>query len=110
MKETVDDLKSVPSKFHGKLNQLRSEQEQLLARLEEVNVSIHIKEANLAQLPRVMDEKKAKMTARYNKLMTIRSWKRKVIPGLSDKDNRLIAEADVVCLDALSVVREALNL
>lgn len=104
LKELIDDLKSAPSKIQAKLSQLRFEQERLLVRLEEVNVSIHIKEANLTQLPRVTDEKKAEMTARYNELMTIRSQRRKVIPGSSNEDNWLIAEADAIRLDALSAV------
>jgi len=35
LKELIDDLKSAPSKIQAKLSQLRSEREQLLARLEE---------------------------------------------------------------------------
>lgn len=50
------------------------------------------------------------MTAKYNKLMVIRCQKDKTILGLADKDNWLIVEADVVRLDALNVVHEALNL
>lgn len=46
-------------------------------RLEEINASLQIEEANLTQLPRVIDEKKAEMTARYNELMAIQGQKTK---------------------------------
>lgn len=110
LKELIDDLKSAPSKIQGKLGQLRTRREQLLARLEEINISIQIEEANSTQVPKVIDEKKAEMTARYNELMIIQSQKNKVISRSVDEDKWLIEEADAVCLDALSVVRAALNL
>jgi len=40
-------------------------------RLEEINALIQIEEANLSQLPKATDKKKAKMTTRYNELMAI---------------------------------------
>ena len=40
-------------------------------RLEEINASIQMEEANLIQLPMATDEKKVEMTARYNELMAI---------------------------------------
>ena len=57
-----------------------------------------------------MDEKKAEMIARYNGLMTIQSQKNKVISSSTNEENRLIIEADVVRLDALSAVQAPLNL
>ena len=56
------------------------------------------------------EEKKKEMTAKYNDLMAIRSQKDKTILGSANEDNRLIAEVDVVYLDALNAVRAALNL
>ena len=50
------------------------------------------------------------MTARYNGLMTIQSQKNKVISSSTNEENRLIIEADVVRLDALSAVQAPLNL
>ena len=50
-------------------------------RLEEINALIQIEEANLSQLPKAIDKKKAKMTARYNKLVAIRDQKNHVVPG-----------------------------
>lgn len=79
-------------------------------RLEEIDASIQIKEANLVQLPKAIDEKKAEMTAKYNELKTTRNQKNKVIPGSAAEDNRLIIEANAIRLDALNVVRAALDL
>ena len=79
-------------------------------KLEEINSLIQLEEANSAQLPKTTEEKKKEMTTKYNKLMAIRSQKDKTILGSADKDNRLIAEADVIRLDALNAVRAALNL
>ena len=50
------------------------------------------------------------MTAKYKELKAIHDQKNKVIPGSAAKDKRLISEADAICLDALNVVRAALNL
>lgn len=41
-------------------------------RLEEIDASIRIEEANLIQLPKATDQKKAEMTSRYNDLVAIR--------------------------------------
>lgn len=79
-------------------------------RLEEIDVSIQIKEANLAQLPKVASKKKAEMTAKYNDFRAIHSQRIKVISGLTTEDNGLIKEANTIRLDALNVVRAALNL
>ena len=40
--ELIDSLKSTPSKIQEKLSSLKTEQEQLLMRLEEINASIQI--------------------------------------------------------------------
>jgi hypothetical protein len=79
-------------------------------RLEEIDASIQIKEANLTQLPSVTNEKKAEMTAKYNELRAIRDQKNKVILGSAVEDNRLISEADAIRLDALNAVRAVLDL
>lgn len=79
-------------------------------RLEEINALIQIKEANLSQLPKAIDRKKAEMTARYNKLVAIHDQKNHVVPGSAAEDNQLIGEADAICLDALNAVRGALNM
>lgn len=71
LRELIDNLKSAPSRIYEELNQLKTKWEQLLMRLEEIDASVQMKEANLAQLPLVTNEKKAKMTARYNKLKVI---------------------------------------
>ena len=77
---------------------------------EEINSLIQLEEANSAQLPKMVEEKKKKMTAKYNKLMVIQSQKDKTVLGSADEDNWLIAEADAVRLDALNVVHTTLNL
>jgi hypothetical protein len=79
-------------------------------RLEEIDASIQIKEANLAQLPSVMNEKKAEMTAKYNELKAIRDQKNKVILRSAIEDNQLISEANAIRLDALNAVRAVLDL
>lgn len=79
-------------------------------RLQEINTSIQIEEANLIQLPMAMDEKKVEMTARYNDLMAIWGEKNKVMPGSTTEDNQLIVETDTICLDALNAIRAALNM
>lgn len=79
-------------------------------RIEEIDASIQIKEANLAQLPMMTNEKKVEMTAKYNELKAISDKKNKVIPGSAAKDNQLISEADAIRLDALNVVRAVLDL
>ena len=79
-------------------------------RLEEINASIQIKQANLAQLPKVTSEKKAEMTAKYNDFRAIHSQRNNVISRSAAEDNGLITEADTIRLDALNVVRVALNL
>ena len=71
MKELMDNLKNAPSRICEELNQLKTEREQLLMRLEEIEASVRIKEANLALLPLVTNEKKAEMTTRYNELKAI---------------------------------------
>lgn len=50
------------------------------------------------------------MTFKYNELVAIRDQKNNVIPGSAVEDNRLIAEADAIRLDALNAVRAVLNL
>ena len=72
LKELIDGQKSAPSRIQEKLSCLKSEQEQLLMRLEEIDASIRIEEANLIQLPKATDQKKAEMTSRYNDLVAIR--------------------------------------
>ena len=79
-------------------------------RLEGIDASIQIEEANLIQLPKATDQKKAEMTSRYNELVAIHDQKNNVIPGSAAKDNRLIAKVDAVHLDALNAVRSALNM
>ena len=110
LKELIDGQKSAPSKIQEKLSCLKSEWEQLLMKLKEINSLIRLKEANSTQLPKMVEERKKKMTAKYNDLMTIRSQKDKAILGSADEDNRLIAEADAIRLDALNAVRATLNL
>jgi hypothetical protein len=65
---------------------------------------IQIEEANIIQLPKVMEKKKAEMTTRYNELMAIHGQKNNVILGSAIEDNRLIAEVDVIRLDVLNAV------
>lgn len=72
LKEVIDGQKSAPSKIQEKLSCLKSEWEQLLMRLEEIDASIRIEEANLIQLPKATDQKKAEMTSRYNDLVASR--------------------------------------
>ena len=57
----------------------------------------------------VTAEKKAKMSAKYNNLKAVHDKKNKAIPGSAVEDNRLILKADIICLDALNIVRVALN-
>lgn len=73
-------------------------------RLEEIDASIRIEEANLIQLPKATDQKKAEMTSRYNEMVAIHDQKNNVIPGSAVEDNRLIAKADAIRLDALNAV------
>jgi hypothetical protein len=110
LKELIDGLKSAPARTQEKLSSLQIEREQLLMRLEEINTLIQIEETNLTQLPNVTDEKKTKMTAKYNEFMAIQDQKNKAIPGSVVEDNRLIAETDTICLDALNAVQAVLNL
>ena len=79
-------------------------------KLEEINSLIQLEEANLAQLPKTTKGKKKEMTAKYSELMMIQNKKDKGISRSANEDNRLIVEADAVCLDALNVVRATLNL
>ena len=71
LKELIDGLKSAPTRIQEKLSSLKTEREQLLMRLEEINTSIQIEETNLTQIPSVTDEKKAEMTDKYSELMAI---------------------------------------
>ena len=64
----------------------------------------------LDQLPLVTNEKKVEMNVKYNDLKAIHDQKNKVIPGSASEDNRLISKVDAIRLNALSVVRAALNL
>ena len=64
----------------------------------------------LDQLPLVTNEKKVEMNVKYNELKAIHDQKNKVIPGSASEDNRLISKVDAIRLNALSVVRAALNL
>jgi hypothetical protein len=52
---------------------LKIEREQLLIKLEEINSLIQLEKANSVQLPKVTEEKKKEMTAKYNELMMIQS-------------------------------------
>lgn len=79
-------------------------------RLEGIDASIQIEEANLIQLPKATDQKKAEMTSRHNEVVAIRDQKNNVIRGSTAKDNRLIAKVDAIHLDALNAVRSALNM
>lgn len=79
-------------------------------RLEEIDASIQIREANLAQFPKASDEKKAEIIAKYNELRTIHSQKKKVISEAAAEDHQLIAEVDAIRLDALNAIQAALNL
>ena len=110
MKELMNGSKNALSESQEKINSLKIEREQLLIKLEEINSLIQLEEANSAQLPKTVEEKKKEMTTKYNELMVIRCQKDKTVLGSANKDNRLIVEADVVRLDALNVVHEALNL
>ena len=110
LKELIDGSKNALSESQEKINSLKIEWEQLLMKLEEINSLIQLEEANSAQLPKTVEEKKKEMIAKYNKLMVIQSQKDKTVLGSADEDNWLIAKANVVCLDALNAVRAALNL
>jgi len=110
LKELINGSKNAFSESQERIKSLKIEREQLLMKLEEINSLIQLEEANSAQLPKMVEEKKKKMTAKYNKLMVIQSQKDKTVLGSADEDNWLIAEADAVHLDALNAVREALNL
>ena len=110
LKELIDGSKNAFSESQERIKSLKIEREQLLMKLEEINSLIQLEEANLAQLPKMVEKKKKEMTAKYNDLMAIRSQKDKTILGSANEDNRLIAEVDVVYLDALNAVRAALNL
>lgn len=92
------------------MNFLKTERQWLLMRLEEIDTSIQIEEANLIQLPKAMDKKKVEMTSRYHELVAIRVQKNNVVPRSAAEDNRLIAEADAIRLDALNAVRAALDM
>ena len=72
LKGLIDNLKRSSPRIQEKLNQLRTEREQLLMKLKGIDASIQIKEANLAQLPTVIAEKKAEMTTKYNDLKAVR--------------------------------------
>jgi hypothetical protein len=110
LKELIDGSKNALSESQEKINSLKIEREQLLMKLEEINSLIQLEEANSAQFPKTAEEKKKEMTAKYNELMAIRSQKDKTILGCANEDNRLIAEADAIRLDALNAVRTTLNL
>ena len=58
MKGLIDGSKNAFSKSQEKINSLKIEREQLLMKLEEINSLIQLEEANLAQLPKMVDEKK----------------------------------------------------
>ena len=98
------------SKSQERINSLKIEREQLLTKLEEINSLIQLEEANSTQLPKMVEVKKKEMTAKYSELMMIQNKKDKGISRSANEDNRLIVEADAVCLDALNVVRATLNL
>jgi chromosome segregation ATPase len=110
LKELTNSLKSALSKSQERIDSLKTEREQLLMKLEEINSLIQLKEANSTQLPKMAEERKKEMTAKYNELMTIQSKKDKALSGSTDEDNRLIAEADAVRLDALNAVRTVVKL
>jgi uncharacterized protein YoxC len=105
----MDNLNSASPRIQEELNQLRTEREQLLMKLKGIDASIQIKEANLAQLPMVIAEIKDEMTAKHNDLKAVRDKKNKAIPRSTTEDNQLTSETDVICLDALNVVRVALK-
>lgn len=64
----------------------------------------------LDQDPLVTNEKKVEMTTKYNELKAIRDQKNKVIPRSASENNCLISKVDAIHLNALSIVRAALNL
>lgn len=64
----------------------------------------------MLQLPKMAEEKKKEMTTKYNELIKIQHQKEKDPFGSADKDNWLIAEANVVRLDALNAVHSVLDL
>lgn len=110
VKELIDGSKTAISKSQERINSLKIEWEQLLAKLEEINSSIQLEEANAIQLPKTTEERKKEMNAKYNELIMIQRKKDKAPAGSADEDNRLIAEANAVRLDALNAVRSVLNL
>jgi predicted DNA-binding ribbon-helix-helix protein len=71
IKELIDSSKSALSKSQERINSLKTEWEQLLMNLEEINSLIQLEEANWTQLPKMAEERKKEMTAKYNKLMMI---------------------------------------
>jgi chromosome segregation ATPase len=106
LKELTNSLKSALSKSQERIDSLKTEREQLLMKLEEINSLIQLKEANSTQLPKMAEERKKEMTAKYNELMTIQSKKDKALSGSTDEDNRLIAEADAVRFECSSYSSE----
>ena len=66
--------------------------------------------SKLSLTPQDGEGEEKEMIAKYNELMVIWSQKDKTVLRSVDEDNRLIAEADVVRLDALNAVRATLNL
>jgi hypothetical protein len=72
-KDLIDGSKNAFFESQERIKSLKIEQEQLLIKLEEINSLIQLEKANSVQLPKVTEEKKKEMTAKYNELMMIQS-------------------------------------
>jgi hypothetical protein len=72
-KDLIDGSKNAFFESQERIKSLKIEREQLLIKLEEINSLIQLEKANSVQLPKVTEEKKKEMTAKYNELMMIQS-------------------------------------
>lgn len=109
-KVLIDRLESAPGQINTKLEALKAEKDQLLARLADIDNSIKLEESDLARIPSAINEQKTLMAAKYAEFKAIHAKKRQVIPGTNDKYKRQIAEIVAICQNALNIAKSVLNL
>jgi predicted nuclease with TOPRIM domain len=109
-RDLIDKLESAPEQINKKLEDLKTEKDQLLARLKEVESSIKREEDNLARVPIAISKQRALMTAKYAELKEIHAKRKQPISGTSKEDNQQIAEIDANRQNALNVIKSILNL
>ena len=105
-KSKLDQLSEGPIKSN--VNRLEARKIELLAQLQECNAELDLEHKKLADLPRVVEEQKAKLKSAI-KNVTDMTKSLKIIPGTDAQDAQAIEEVEQIRQRAISAIQQYLS-